>query len=218
MSKLYFNPGCALSIYKPDMEKKILLLLQEHLGEVTLHKICCQHDPQLPEGSMIINVCAGCDSRFSTLYQGVTTISIWEVIAGIEGFRLPDYEGLRLSVHDACPIRGKPQVHQAVRRILGKMRISVVEAEFSGTHSICCGDSFYKKLPLEKVHQLMRSRAESMPCDDVCVYCVSCIKAMHIGGRTPRHLMDLIMAETTDPQTYDTVRWHEQLQEYIREH
>jgi hypothetical protein len=218
MSKWYFNPGCALSIYKPEMEKKILQLLQEHLGEVDLHNICCQHDPQLPADSLIINICAGCDKRFSTLYQGITTISIWEIIDGIKEFPLPVYEGLRLSVHDACPIRGKPQIHQAVRSILGKMNVAVMEAKFSGIHSICCGDSFYNKLPLEKVHQLMESRAVSMPCDEVCVYCVSCVKAMHIGGKSPRHLMDLIMDEPTDPQTFDTVLRHEQLQEYIKEH
>ena len=61
----------------------------------------------------------------------------------------------------------------------------------------------------------MKKRAEFMPCEDVCVYCVSCIKSVHIGGKTPRHLVDLLMHEATYPQTYDTVKWHEQLQEYI---
>jgi len=41
---------------------------------------------------------------------------------------------------------------------------------------------------------------------------------MYIGGKTPRHLMDLIMGETTEPQIYDTVQWHQQLQEYIEKH
>lgn len=64
----------------------------------------------------------------------------------------------------------------------------------------------------------MKERADSMHCDEVCVYCVSCIKSMHIGGKTPRHLMDLLMGEETDPQEYDTVKWHEQLNEYIDKH
>ncbi len=57
-----------------------------------------------------------------------------------------------------------------------------------------------------------------MPCDDVCVYCVSCIKSMHIGGKNPRHLIDLLMGESTEPQISDTIKWHEQLQDYIEEH
>ncbi|HDK7155412.1 TPA: (Fe-S)-binding protein [Clostridium botulinum] len=218
MTKTYFNPGCALSIYKPEIENKVLKFLNENYGEVTLHKICCHHNPQLEAGSLIINVCAGCDRRFRSLYEGISTISLWEVLDGLEAFQYPDYKGLKLSVHDACPVREKPQVHKAVRNLLKKMNIDVVETKFSGTNSICCGDDFYPKLPIEKVRQKMKERANSMPCNEVCVYCVSCIKSMYIGGKTPRHLIDLLIGQTTEPQIWDTVKWHEQLQDYIDKH
>jgi len=222
LTKTYFNPGCALSIYKPDTENKILKFLNENChekyGEVDLHKICCRHEPLIEEDSLIINVCAGCDRRFRSLYQGITTISLWEVIDELDSFQFPDYEGLQVSVHDACPVREKPQVHQAVRSLLEKMNIEIVETEFHGTRSKCCGDDFYPALSVEAVHEKMKERADSMPCEDVCVYCVSCIKSMHIGGKTPRHLMDLLLEETTEAQIYDTEEWHQQLQEYIDRH
>ncbi len=218
MMKTYFNPGCALSIYKPEVENKIIEFLNKNYGEVELHKICCRHNPQLKSGSLIINVCAGCDRRFRSLYEGISTISLWEVIDKLDAFHYPDYKGLELSVHDPCPIREKPQVHDAVRNILKKMNINIVEAEFSGTRSICCGDDFYPKMPIEKVREKMKKRAESMPCHEVCVYCVSCVKSMHIGGKKPRHLIDLLMMEITEPQIYDTIKWHEQLQDYIDKH
>ncbi len=218
MTKTYFNPGCALSIYKPEIENKILKFLSENYGEVTLHKICCRHDPQLESGSLIINVCAGCDRRFRSLYQGISTISLWEVLDGLDAFQYPDYKGLKLSVHDACPVREKPQVHKAVRNLLKKMNIDVVETKFSGTNSICCGDDLYLKIPIEKVHQKMKERADSMPCNEVCVYCISCIKSMYTGGKKPRHLIDLLMGEITEPQIYNTVQWHDQLQDYIDKH
>jgi Fe-S oxidoreductase len=218
MIKTYFNPGCALSIYKPEIENKILKFLNENYGEVALHKICCRHDPQLEAGSLIINVCAGCDKRFRTLYKGISTISLWEIIDGLDTFQYPDYKGLKLSVHDACPVRENPQVHKAVRNLLKKMNIDVVETKFFGTKSICCGDVFYPTLPVEKVHEKMKERADSMPCNDVCVYCISCIKAIHIGGKKPRHLIDLLLSEATEPQIYDTIQWHQQLQEYIDKH
>lgn len=218
MTKKFFNPGCALSIYKPEMEHRILKFLNENYGYVQLHKICCRHNPQLGEGSLIINVCAGCDRRFRSLYEGISTISLWEVLDELGTFPYPDYNRLKLSVHDACPVREKPQVHQAVRNLLGKMNIDVVETAFSGTRSICCGDDFYMKMPIEKVHEQMKKRADSMPCSEVCVYCVSCIKSMYIGGKTPRYLIDLLMREATEPQIYDTVQWHNQLQDYIYAH
>ncbi len=218
MAKTYFNPGCALSIYKPEKENTILRFLNENYGEVQLHKTCCRHDPQLQSSSLVINVCAGCDRRFRSLYEGISTISLWEVLDGLNTFPYPDYQGLQMSVHDACPVREKPVVHQAVRSLLRKMHIEVVETEFHGTRSICCGDDFYPKLPVEEVRRYMKKRADSMPCNDVCVYCVSCIKSMYIGGKTPRYLVDLLFGETTEPQIYDTVQWHGQLQEYINKH
>jgi Fe-S oxidoreductase len=218
MRKIYFNPGCALSIYKPEMEVEIMKFLNKYYGEVALHKTCCKHDPQLESGSLIINVCPGCDKRFSTLYEGISTISLWEILDGLDSFDYPDYKGLKISVHDSCDVRNKPQVHEAVRNVLKKMNIEIVETRFIGPDSKCCGDVYYPKFPIEKIHEKMCERADSMPCDDVCVYCVSCIKAMHIGGKAPRHLVDLLMNEQTEQQIYDTVLWHDELQQYIDLH
>lgn len=218
MEKTYFNPGCALSIYKPEMVQQLIRLLNQHYGAVQLHDICCHFNPRVEKGSIIINVCAGCDRRFRNLYEGITTISLWEILDSLPDFRFPDYQGLKISVHDACPVREKPQVHKAVRNLLDKMNISVVETELHGTRSVCCGDDFYPKLPIDQIHQHMKRRATAMPCDEVCVYCISCIKSMYIGGKHPRYLPDLLLNERTEPQIYDTIQWHEQLQEYINTH
>jgi hypothetical protein len=216
--KTYFNPGCALSLYKPEMELEVLKFLNETLGEIGLHKICCHHEPQLDSGSLIINVCPGCDKRFTNLYDGISTISIWRLIDGLDSFTFPDYKGLTVSVHDACPVRKKPQVHQAVRRLLKKMNIDVIETKYNGTHSICCGDNFYPHVPVDKVHEQMKKRADSMPCDEVCVYCVSCVKSMYIGGKTPRYLLDLLFGERTEPPLSETVQWHERIDEFRELH
>ncbi len=135
--KCYFNPGCALSLYKPESGRKMLALLNEHFGPVAPHGLCCHHDPGLPQGATIINNCAGCDRRFRSLYPGIRTLSLWEVLDSLENLPLPDYSGLTVSVHDSCSFRPKPQVHAAVRSLLAKMKIAIVESEFSGTKSIC---------------------------------------------------------------------------------
>ena len=67
MEKCYFNPGCAMSVYKPDAPRRLWKLLNDHFGPVKFHDICCHHDPHLPEGATIINNCAGCDRRFRSL-------------------------------------------------------------------------------------------------------------------------------------------------------
>lgn len=218
MQKCYFNPGCALSVCHPESEDRVLALLNEHFGPVQMHKICCHHDPQLPYGSTIINNCAGCDRRFRSLYEGIQTISLWEVLDSIEELPLPHCDGMQISVHDSCSFRPKPQVHTAVRSLLRKMNMEIIESEYSGTRSICCGDNFYPRLSIAEVTALQKKRAAQMPCRDVAVYCVSCIKSMAIGGKTPHHMVDLILGEETDPQETRIDVYHEAINAYISTH
>lgn len=216
--KCWFNPGCALSIYKPGSVTKLLKILHAFFGPVQEHRLCCHHDPLLPPGSTIINNCAGCDRRFRFLYAGIQTISLWEVLDSLEGLPLPDHQGMAVSVQDPCSYRRKPQVHAAVRSLLHKMNIRIVESEYSGTRSICCGDNFYPRLPAEKVVELQKKRAGQMPCRDVAVYCVSCMKSMASGGKAPRYLADLVLNEPTDPQDTGLGPCHEALERYIGAH
>jgi Fe-S oxidoreductase len=216
--KCYFNPGCAMSLYKPEAVEEVLHLLNRRFLPTQLHTTCCRHEPNLPKGSTIINNCAGCDRRFRSLYEGVQTVSLWEVLDAIPALPLPTYDGMQLSVHDSCSFRKKPQVHDAVRSLLDKMHIEVVESPLSGTKSVCCGDNFYPHISIEEVTAFQKKRAAQMPCQDVAVYCVSCIKSMYIGGKTPHHMLDLVLGEPTDPQETRIDVYHETLDEYIEEH
>ena len=57
-----------------------------------------------------------------------------------------------------------------------------------------------------------------MPCQEVAVYCVSCIKSMAVGGKTPRYLVDLLLGEATDPQETDLVKYHDAIEANIETH
>jgi hypothetical protein len=64
----------------------------------------------------------------------------------------------------------------------------------------------------------MKNKASQMPAEEVLVYCVSCAKAMFIGGKRPRYLIDLLFNEETTPQTIDLDQWHQELDEFIQNH
>ena len=214
----YFNPGCAVQIYKPEAAQKIFAFLKQQNPDVSFHEICCHFHPQVPEDSQIINACAGCDRRFRTLYEGISTKSLWEMLAEADDFPFPDYQGAPITIHDPCPLRKRPDAHQAVRHLLTKMNFQIIEAAHHGTNSECCGDSSYPDLPVDQIHANMRKRADTMPVEDVCVYCVSCINAIHTGGKTPRYLLDLLLAEATTPLPYDIASWHDHLGAYRLAH
>jgi Fe-S oxidoreductase len=213
-----FAPGCALKIYKPELAAKLLSFLNRGGGFIPEHTLCCRHEPNLPAGTQVINLCAGCDRRFRELYEGVSTVSLWEMLAENDDFPFPDYGGAEMSILDACPTRTETRVHDAVRALLGRMKIKVVEPENTRTFGACCGDSFYGVLSVEKVKEQMAKRAAEMPSENVAVYCVSCVKAMHIGGKRPRYIVDLLFGEETGIGTCEPDAWHTELQEYIDKH
>jgi len=213
-----YAPGCALMLYKPHLAARVLDFLNEGDTSVAQHLTCCHHDPELEPGSVVVNTCAGCDRRYRELYPNTSTVSLWERLASSSTFEFPDYGGLEMAIHDACPTRSEERVHAAVRTLLARMNIVVVEPHATRTKAVCCGDSFFGALHDEEVKALMVKRASAMTRDDVVVYCVSCIKSMHIGGKRPRYLVDLLFAEKTDPGVFEPAEWHAQLDEFIARH
>ena len=218
ITKKMFAPGCALMLYKPELAEKIHSVLNENLGNMDRLMICCHHDPKLGSPAEIINICPGCDKRFRKDYENSSTISLWEIFAESEYFSFPDYRGQRMTILDACPTRDQERIHAAIRKVLHKMNIKVVEPGKTKSRGTCCGDSFYGMIPTEKVKEQMVKRASEMPLDDVVVYCVSCIKSMSVGGKKPHYLVDLIFQEDTVPKTYEPDDWHHELDEYMEKH
>ena len=217
MSKV-FAPGCALLIYKPELAKKTLEYLNSGSEKIEMLTTCCKNVHEIKPGTEVINICPGCDRRYSTLYEGVTTISFWEYIAFSDGFQYPDYKGEQMSIHDACPTRKKKPVQMAIRTVLQNMNIDVIESEFAMEKSICCGDSYFEISSVEETKEQMRKRAGQMPCDDVVVHCVSCIKSLYIGRKQPRFLLDLLFGEETTIGTYEPKSWHDILDTFSRNH
>lgn len=213
-----FAPGCALILYKPELVEKLHSVLNENIGEMDKLLTCCRRDPQFVTESEIINVCPGCAKRFGNDYKNTTTISLWEILAESDFFPFPDYQGRSMSILDACPTRENEKVHNAIRTILHKMNITLVEPKNTRTKSTCCGDSFYGFIPTEKVKEQMKKRASEMPLEDVVVYCISCIKSMYNGEIKPHYLIDLLFEEETIPKTYEPEEWHNELNVYIENH
>ncbi len=216
--KRVFAPGCALMIYKPQLAARMLSCLYREFGEIDQHLTCCRHEPELPTGTEIVNTCAGCDKRYRELYEGITTVSLWEVLAKSTTFPFPDYGGRKMAVLDACPTRDQDIIHVTIRALLRRMNVAVVEPAHTKTKSTCCGDSFYGTLPVKRVEKQMKRRASEMPADDVVTYCVSCSKSMYIGGRKPRYMVDLLLGEDTTPGTFEPDAWHAELDSFIAAH
>lgn len=216
--ELMFTPGCALLMYKPHLADKAEAYLTGRGYQVRRSEICCYHNQHCPPGTQTVTICSGCARRFRREHQGIEPLPLWQIMAEDAGLRLPDYNGMKLSVHDACPSKEDEAVTAAIRKLLSRMNIEVVEAELNRDQAMCCGDSFYPGLREKEILEKMRLRAAQMPCEEVAVHCVSCIKAMTNGGKKARYLLDLIFEEKTVPGELSPARWHKDLQIFIAAH
>jgi hypothetical protein len=216
--KRLFAPGCALMIYKPHLAEKICDMLGKNIGPVDWMLTCCRHIPPLPFGSEVITVCPGCDRRYREHYRNSSNKSLWEVLSENTFFPFPDYQNREMTIIDACPTRDQPRIHDAVRALIRRMNISLLEPEKTRAKGTCCGDVFWGTIPKEDVVHQMKKKASEMPAEDVIVYCVSCSNAMFTGGKHPRYLIDLLFEEDTVPKTFDPDLWHKEIDEYISSH
>lgn len=216
--KKIFAPGCALTIYKPHLAEKLHKILNENISAMDRLDICCRNNPSLGDGTEVVNICPGCDRRYSENYSNSTTISLWEVLAESDFFPFPDYHGKKMTIIDACPTRNKVKVHKAIRTLLSRMNIELVEPEKTETNGTCCGDSFWGVLPVDKVKEMMIKRTSEMPVEDIVVYCVSCSKSVFIGGKKPHYMIDLLFNEETIPKTYEPDQWHKEIDEFVKNH
>jgi Fe-S oxidoreductase len=213
-----FTPGCALMLYKPYLAERLHQRLVENVGPTEMSLTCCKHIPDLNPGTKVVNICPGCDRRYRENYEDSGTISLWEVLVENSFLPLPDYGGRKMSIIDACPTRDQTRVHKAARTLAKRMNIAIIEPKNTRTKSTCCGDSYYGSIPTDQVVDQMKNKASQMPLEEVLVYCVSCAKAMFIGGKHPRYMIDLLFNEETIPQTIDLDVWHRELDEFMKNH
>ncbi len=218
MKNYILAPGCALYLYKPHLITKLHYFLYKNYDVSEQLITCCRHTPDLPEDVTVINICPGCDKRYRENYDKPRTVSLWELLMNDDDFHFPDYHSKEMTIIDACPTRDQDRIHNAVRTVLERMNISVIEPSRTKRRSTCCGDTFYGKRSIDEVERQMKMKAESMPIDDIIVYCVSCCKSMFTGGKRPKYLIDLIFSEDTIPLTTKPEEWHSELDEYIEKH
>lgn len=213
-----FAPGCALFINDSQLAEKVAGYLRNRHGITEIHDTCCHHKPDFKEETKIVCLCSGCIRRYDSLYDYVSALSLWELIDTDDSFPFPDYSGYKMSVLDTCPTRKYENLHKSVRSLLNKMNIEVAEPERTGTNGKCCGDSFYGNIPKKDVLEKMKERADEMPANDVAVYCVSCVKSVSNGGKTPQYLPALLFSTQTVTGKCDPDAWHAQVDAFIGTH
>jgi hypothetical protein len=206
-----YAPGCALMCYKPELANRLKDWVERLYGPVILHTACCLNKKECMTESCVLTPCVTCYQQYKKLCPDSEPVFLLEKLLETDCFPFPDYHGMEMSIQDTCSARLDPKILSVVRQLLERMNIRLSEPLRSRNRSKCCGQKFYGKLPVEEVESLMAKRAGEMPCEEVVVYCASCITSMSVGGKRPRYLLDLLFGEKTDIFMLGAETWNSKL-------
>ena len=207
-----FFPGCQASAIAPETVKAAYLDLCSRLdGGVALMLGCCgaicdwagrcemqesTREFLLTELSRLGDpvIIAGCPSCRKELAESVggEVVGIWDIL---ERIGLP--EGTKrinrpAALHDSCGARGDAHTQQAIRDLASRLGVRIVETEYSGDRSPCCGYGGLTAYANPEVAGEITRQALERTDAPYISYCMACRDRFAREGRESRHILELI--------------------------
>ncbi len=206
-----FFPGCALTGSRPEQTMQAFEVLQRNVPSVGMVLDCCSkpsHDLGREEsfqamfGEMkqflvengirrVLVACPNCDKVFSDYAPELETGSIYEYL---DAGDIPDSALVSgtVNVHDPCVSRFSDSVHDAVRSLVKKKGLSIVESEHSRRTTLCCGAGGAVGCVAPVLARgWTEKRTREVSDSRTVTYCASC--ANSLGAQGPvSHILDLI--------------------------
>ena len=227
--KYVFFPGCQAVAVAPETVKAAYLDLCERLeGGVALMLGCCgaicdwagRYEMQdstreflLQEFAklgdpVIIAGCPTCKKELSDSVGGEIT-GIWDVL---EEIGLPEgAHGLDrpAALHDACGARGDAHTQETIRDLAGKLGVTLVDTEYSGDRSPCCGYGGLTAYANPEVAAEITQKALERSDEPFISYCMACRDRFARQGRESRHILELVYGtDAGAPPDISEKRWN----------
>ncbi len=222
-SRFVFYPGCQLSGSLPEAVKNSYRLLCGQLtGGVALMLGCCgipahwagqdalftetmnrfkQEIEQLGNPT-VITACSSCLSIFREFADEIETVSLWEILDTLQLPGAMNTAGIgstgksqSLTIHDPCTARHNAALRGAVRSICGKLGLDVIEHEYNGELTDCCGYGGlmqFANQPLGRKAALVKAERSE---HNGLAYCAMCRDNLAVTGLPVAHLLDYIFPE-----------------------
>lgn len=207
-----FFPGCQAAAIAPDTVSAAYADLCSRLdGGVALMLGCCGAichwagryemydetkkfiDDELAKlgDPIVIAGCPSCRKELSG-HRSVKPVGIWDIL---EELGLP--EGSKqiarpFALHDSCGARGDRQTQEAIRSIAGKLGCRIVETEYSGDRSPCCGYGGLTAYANRELAKEMTEKCLERSDAPYISYCMACRDRFAREGRESRHILELV--------------------------
>lgn len=218
MSMIYF-PSCKFTAKYPKLSKAVKNYMKERFCAETAG--CCRPIlNKVTNEDTLIYVCNTCATFFKESTSAKKIVSLWELILEDQDFVYPDYEGCVMTVQDCWRTYDDRGEQDAVREVLRRMNIQIIELKENFEKTRFCGYSLYEPLPPRydelapkrlgreaeglfashtqgEKEQLMKEYCKQFTTEDVVCYCVACVNGINLGGRNGIHLAQLLFPDTT---------------------
>ena len=209
----YFFPSCKATAQFKQVSKNARAYVKEQLGVGPIG--CCRpNHTKLGAQDTAVVVCNNC----ALIIEENTDANIaflWEVIDQDPGFPFPDYHGEKMTVQDCWIAFDKPRAQEAVRSLMRKMNIEVVELNENREHTKFCGPNlcapctesnaelaheryveqyphmFTPMTPDEQAEHF-HAHCEQIETEKAVCYCKFCVDGINMGGKTGVHLLELL--------------------------
>ena len=171
--------------------------------------------PFEPDTTMI-SICHNCSAVFQESHPDVKVLSLWEFILQYDAdFLYPNYGGERMTIQDCWRQYDNCAEQDAVRELLRRMNIEVVEMAENREHTRFCGTSLYRPAPPrnlkmapkrfvedaegmfvphteEEQKQLMKEHCRQYQTEHVVAYCHYCTEGLRLAGQPHYHIAELL--------------------------
>ena len=216
MTRLFF-PGCKVKARYPEASAWLAeqVISRGYADEVTG---CCRIEHQkLTQDDTAVCICNNCMAMIDEDADNGAMENIWVLIDSDPDFPPPDYKGRVMGVQDCGRAYDRADVQDAVRSLLAKMGVEVVELPDAREKTTFCGQSFLKAAPAQdagfapkryvedaaergifvphepdEMQRLLEEHAAAIETDEVVCYCTACDAGLEAGGKDACNLIELI--------------------------
>ena len=213
MARVFF-PSCKIKADFPAESEDVRRYLEEQHG-VTTTGCCKPCRTQLTDADQAVVICNNCAAIVEESSAAPTLTYVWELIDQDTDFPFPDHSGMQATIQDCWAARERRSMQEAIRSLLRKMNIEIVELAENQEHTKFCGISLYQPQPArnpklapkrflegakglfqehtqEEKKRLMEEHCAQIATDKVAAYCHYCLLGLNLGGKKGFHLARLL--------------------------
>lgn len=210
---VYYYPSCKFTAFSPETSKRIADYLARRF-HMTIQGCCRETHKSMTEDDIAVCVCNTCAAICSEDSMAQVK-SLWEILMDDDAFPFPNLHHESMTLQDCWRCYDRRAKQDAVRSILHRMNVTIVELDENYEKTKFCGMSTYQPLvkanaqfapkrfvehaqgmfiPKTEEEQklLMEEHCSKIQTEKVVCYCVPCTKGIRAGGKQAIHLLDLL--------------------------